>query len=290
MTGFKVEPPRRNLQVFSNFTMTAETLCSASEISRCRETWEKMQKHPNTDWEFYNLINKCREEVEDPCVLQLRNERDVVSVWAGRVERTPFELRLGYLRLGSLRARTLTIVTGGLMGNDSAEECRLLLDHAMQELPAKRLDALILSYVPCEHPLFTLAKTVPKWYQRDWVVAPTIHWRIALPDSFEEFLERRSRNHRQQLKKTQRALEKSFPGKVRIRLFQGPAEVDEFCRDAESISKKTYQHHLGEGFDNEQKARCKLFSRTGAFRGYVLYIEDQPSAFYGGQPTWIRCI
>ena len=200
----------------------------------------------------------------------------------GRVDRGRLPIHLGYLKLGGIRVRQLTIITGGAMGDDSEDACRLMLQRAVQVLSEKRLDMLVLSYVPTKHVIFDLATSIPKWYCRDWGVVPATHWRMTLPASFQEFLKKRSRKHRYWLNRLPRVLEEAFPGQVRTRLFKDPSEVDAFCMDADEIAKTTYQNQLGEAFraNADYKTRCRLLAEKGALRGYVLYITDQPKAYW----------
>lgn len=172
------------------------------------------------------------------------------------------------------------MVTGGLMGDDSEESCRTLLQSAVQVMNEKNLDLLDLGFTPCDHPLFRLARELPRWYCRDLGVTTSTHWRMKLPKSFEEFLGQRSKKHRYWLKRLPKVLEEAFPGQVRIRLFKRPEEVSEFSRDAEAVSIKTYQHRLGEGFNSEYKARCELFAAKGEFCGYILYLNGEPKAYW----------
>ncbi len=258
-------------------------LCAGPEIAGCREAWMTFQKHPNVEWEFFNLINRTRAEVEGACVLELKYNGATKSLWAGRIENGRLPLRLGYLPLGSIRVRKLHITTGGILGDDSEEACRVLLQRAMQVLVDQRLDLLVLSDIACNHPLFDLTtRAVPKWYSRDWGVVRSVHWRMKLPSTFEDFLKLRSKKHRYWLKRVPRVLEEAFPGGVKIRVFKEVAEVDEFCRDAAAVAQETYQQSLGAAFraDSEYQSRCRLLAENASLRGYVLYIKDKPGAYW----------
>ena len=257
--------------------------CSAVEIAACREAWVTFQKHPNVEWEFFNLINQIRKEVHGACILELKRDGETKSLWAGRLENGRLPLRFGYLPLGSIRVRKLHITTGGIMGDDSEDACRVLLQGALQVLVDQKLDLLVLSDIACNHPLFDLAtRMVPKWYARDWGVVRSVHWRMKLPATFEDFLKLRSKKHRYWLKRVPRVLEEAFPGEVKIRVFKEVAEADEFCRDAAAVSQETYQQSLGAAFraDSEYQSRCRLMAGNSSLRGYVLYIKGKPSAYW----------
>jgi hypothetical protein len=263
---------------------TIRILHSDAEISSCREAWERLQAHPNADYQFFKLINSFRrEQIEHPCVLELIDGEITSSIWIGRLEQMRQPLQLGYLRLGGLKMKGLVIITGGILGDDSEDVCKVMLKSALRFVNDNRLDVLVLNYLSCEHPLFKLAKkTSPCWYCRDWGVTPSIHWRMTLPASFDEFLQQRSKKHRYWLKRLSRVLEEAFPSQVNIRSFKEASEVEDFCRDADAVSKATYQHHLGEAFraDAEYKARCKLLAAQGQLRGYILYVKNEPKAYW----------
>lgn len=253
------------------------------EMETLRVAWSSLNKHPNADYEFFSLINVFRQQIERPCVLELGNGNKTKSIWIGRVEQMRLPLRFGYLQLGTLRMKGLVIVTGGVMGEVSETECKELLERAMQFVSDSQLDVLVLSFLPCNHPLFKLgAQTFPPWYCRDFAIVPSVHWRMTLLPSFDKFLQQRSKKHRYWLKRLPRVLEEAFPGKVCIRLFKEVSEVEGFCRDADAVSRGTYQHQLGEAFraDAEYMARCRMLAEQGRLRGYILYVESEPRAYW----------
>jgi len=206
-----------------------------------------------------------------------------ISIWTARLEKIGLPLRLGYLRLGCLHLKGLVVTTGGILGDDSEQACRILLKCASQVMMENHLDVIVLSHLRCDHTLFELAaSTFPPWYCRDWGVVPSIHWRMSLPSSFDLILQQRRKKHRYWLKRLPKVLEDDFPGQVRIRQFKDLVEVGEFCRDADIVARSTYQRQLGEAFraDAEHTERCKLFAEKGAFRGYILYITNEPRAYW----------
>ncbi len=269
----------QRMETTSNSNVTVRPLCSEREALGCLEAWRKFQKHPNVDWEFYWHINQVSNQ--RPCIFELKENQEIVSLWVGRIEEGPLPIHLGYLTLGGIHVRRLNIITGGVMGDDSESKCRLLLQRAMEALSEMRLDMLVLSYLPSDHVVFDLAAKVPKWSRDSWI-APTLHWRMTLPPSFDEFLKKRSKKHRYWLNRLPRVLEQAYPGQVRTRSFKDPGEVNEFCRDAGDIGKVTYQNPLGDAFraNADYRARCQLLAEKGSLRGYILYIGERPRAYW----------
>ncbi len=75
-----------------------------------------------------------------------------------------------------------------------------------------------------------------------------------------------------------------YSGEVRIASFASNTDLDVMIRDIEAVSRKTYQRGLGVGFiDNaETRARLRLEAERGWLRGFVLYLANQPCAFWLG--------
>jgi CelD/BcsL family acetyltransferase involved in cellulose biosynthesis len=104
-----------------------------------------------------------------------------------------------------------------------------------------------------------------------------------LPATLEELFEKRmNKKHRYWAKRTVRMLEKDFPGGVRYTSFSTPKEVERLFTDVLCVARKTYQWGLGVGFQGseENRQRLMLEARNGWFRGYVVYVKEEPVAFW----------
>ena len=97
----------------------------------------------------------------------------------------------------------------------------------------------------------------------------------------EEFYASLSKNHRKHIRKYFNRLEKEYRGKVKLRVYIKPEELEQAIGDAVYISKNTYQSGLGVGFvDNLQK---HILLNTAAAKGwlriYILYINEEPASY-----------
>jgi CelD/BcsL family acetyltransferase involved in cellulose biosynthesis len=110
-------------------------------------------------------------------------------------------------------------------------------------------------------------------------------WQIALSQTFDDYLASRSSSTRKGIRRTAYRLEQELGGRLAIRIFREPAELDRFFRDADAIAARTYQRGLGVGFDGSprQRARTEMLMEHGWFRGYVLYVDGRPAAFEQGE-------
>ena len=79
-------------------------------------------------------------------------------------------------------------------------------------------------------------------------------------------------------------LEKTYGDGARIEIFRTRDQIDRLFADSALIHRETYQHVLGVGFSDEkvQRALTELAMDRGWFRGYILYLNDAPAAFWHG--------
>lgn len=99
----------------------------------------------------------------------------------------------------------------------------------------------------------------------------------ALDGEFDAFLEGLSTKSRATLKRKVRKLEP-----LDVRTFRTPAEMDEFHRDARTISARSYQERLldaGLPDGPEALARMRALAAADSVRGWILYVEGRPASY-----------
>jgi hypothetical protein len=108
---------------------------------------------------------------------------------------------------------------------------------------------------------------------------------IRFPSNYEEYLRSLKAQTRQNLRNTQRKLEKHLPGGVRLACFAGIDQIPEFVRRAVAVSKKTYQWRLlGLGLRNGEELEKTLsrMASQGWTRCYLLECAGAATAFMIG--------
>jgi hypothetical protein len=108
---------------------------------------------------------------------------------------------------------------------------------------------------------------------------------VRLPHDFDEYMKSLKPQTRQNLRNSQRKLEKRFPGQVRLVACSRVEDVPGFVERAVSISRKTYQWHLlGLGLRQPEQLTQTLASmaRHGWTRCYLLECGGVPVAFMIG--------
>ncbi|HEY2118815.1 MAG TPA: GNAT family N-acetyltransferase [Candidatus Acidoferrum sp.] len=110
------------------------------------------------------------------------------------------------------------------------------------------------------------------------------HRAVKLPESYEAFFRGLSRKNRHELRRHEKILNNAFAGKQHIQCFRGEDELEEMAKEVDKISEKTYQRAIGAGFkpDDETLGFLRTAAHRGGLRGCVLYLEEQPCAFFIG--------
>jgi CelD/BcsL family acetyltransferase involved in cellulose biosynthesis len=143
-------------------------------------------------------------------------------------------------------------------------------------------DLAYLNFLREDSSIYKQAKKLPGVLSRDHIGTTQQHYTASLPECVEDLHKSLSpkvrKNHRWN------RMKEDFPGAIRIECFQCESEVDNLAEIAEEIARHSYQRELGVGFVNTEGERQRLYlkAKKGWLRGYVLYIGEEPAAFWIG--------
>lgn len=253
------------------------------EVEALRGFWNACVPRRDADLDFFLFIVDIYREAERPHVVVLYEEDVPIALLAARLELGYVPVKLGYLALPAPKLRILQIVHGGWLGDISDVNSKLLIGSILNSLATGEADAASLHCPDIESPLVRSARTLPHWWCTDRCVAPQARRVRDLSESPGSFVSSLSQNERYQQRKRARKLAQAF-GECRIDCFESLAEIDRLVQDAETIAAKSYQRGLNVGFSESPTIRSRLEfeARKGWLRGYVLYLDDHPCAFWIG--------
>jgi CelD/BcsL family acetyltransferase involved in cellulose biosynthesis len=202
----------------------------------------------------------------------------------GRIEKHEFAFRIGYKAVYRVQLPTLTVVYGGYLGSAATTEAPRIVDALLGALARREADALYIPNLRVDTPLFTAAMQQPSALGRQHSWAPKVHWRLELPGSLEEFIQTRPSRSRSRIRRYPKRLLDEYDGRYRLEVFRDRADLDRLVADVEEVAKLTYQRGLGIGFaeDHVMRSLTALGMEHGWFRGYVLYLDDRPRAYWLG--------
>jgi len=263
--------------------VSVKVLKALPELAEIRREWEIWPGNRDSDMDsFLTFLGSNLGTVRPHVVVVYRAGRpDAILV--GRIDLSYIACRLGYLRL-NLPAKILCFVYGALRGNASEENCALIVSSVLQSLAEGEADVAYMNFLKQDSDIYRLVTQKPTLLCRDYIRLVQPHFAATLPTSAEEFYRSLSSGARWQAKSKQRKLIRDFAGDVRVRCFREVAELEMMMQDLEQVAKKSYQRGLGVGFSDGPvlRSQLRLKAERGWLRGYILYVNGRPSAFWVG--------
>lgn len=253
-------------------------------IEEIRSFWESWQHHPNSDIDFYLSRFKLRKEFIRPHIIVAYQGGKPDAFLVGRLDQGEVDLKVGHVHISRPRVRTLSFLYAGLLGNGSRENSQMFAHEILENLRQGEAQMAVLPKLTVGSPLHDVALTVPGFLARDWFHAPHLHCTMQVPKRVEDIYAGISSKGRKNLRLQTKKLLSGFPGKVEIKEFRHPGDLDDLMRDVECVAKETYQRGLGVGFEDtpETRERYSLMAQKGCLRSYVLYLAGEPAAFWVG--------
>jgi len=264
--------------------LEVRVLRSIAEIEGVRSTWLSWQGVPNSDLDFYLTVITARPEFVRPHVIVLYRDNSPVAMLIGRVERRGLDLRLGYVKLFSPKVTMLAFGYGGFLGSAASDGSDLMIRAVAKCLRDGEANVAFFNHLRADSALYYRIVTHPGLLTHDFFPSLQPHWRLLLPNSTDGLHSGMGRNTRKNHRSQANRLLKAFSGKVRIQCFRAISELDRMIEDIEKIAVGTYQRSLGVGFVNSSEMRRHVYfeAEHGRFRGYILYVDEEPCAFWTG--------
>jgi CelD/BcsL family acetyltransferase involved in cellulose biosynthesis len=199
------------------------------------------------------------------------------------VEDTRLGADIEYRTVFSARARSITLVHGGLVGV-TAENAPLLVRELQQSLARREADVLFLPAQRPDSPLYRAVRAALPGYRRQPFERRGVHRALELPDNFDAFLRSRSKSTREGVKRYRKKVERDLGERLDLRVYREPGDIERIFADTEPVAALTYQRGLGVALTDtpQQRALIEVGLRRGWFRTYVLYLDGTAIAFWPG--------
>ncbi len=261
-----------------------EILRSLEELEGIRDIWTRWQKHPNCDLDFYCRVVSSTPTMLRPHVMVVYRGERAEAMLVGRIDAGSVDLSVGYKKILGIRARTLTFLHGGLVGNKSAANCRELVRSIQSSLAGGEANLAYFNHLRTDEPMYDELDRLTGHSGRRSFATLRNHRGMSLASSGEGFLRTLTSKERNNQKRRSKRMQEDFAGQIQIRCFRAPADLEKMIPDIDEIAKKTYQRALGVGFEDtpELRKRLQMEAERGWLRAYVLYLQERPCAFWMG--------
>jgi CelD/BcsL family acetyltransferase involved in cellulose biosynthesis len=253
------------------------------DVETLRPAWERLAgEHINSDVDFFLAHARHAPQVIRPHVVLLEEAGEPTGLAVARLESARSPTRLGYAMVFNPHVRSLTVVYGGLLSQDS--NVGRLIDAVKGSLAPGEADVVRIRMLRLGSRAYDVARGDAPFLRREHFRKPVTHWRSTVPGSFDEFLAARSKERRRHVRRYARRLEESCGGEVEVRRLHSRGELDRLFADTFEVYQRTYQATLGVGFSRGELNRrlTETCMDRGWFRGYVLYLHGKPVAFWHG--------
>ncbi len=255
---------------------------SESELERLRAAWEQLPwQREEAAFAYYAARLRTRPEVIAPFAVVVFDGERAVAGLAGRLESRRLSTAIGYKVVYAPLVRFLRVVDGGLVAPEGAPR-RALLDALAGVLQRNEADVVGLPPIESGTALYSELARLAGPLGRQPLIAPWTRRRLVLPAGFEEFLASRSHKTRKRVRQDARRLEAAFGERLSVEITRDRSGLERLIGNADRVAGSTYQRALGAGFADtgEQRALTEVGLSHGWVRGYLLYLDSDPIAYW----------
>ena len=264
--------------------VTFRTICNLAGLESVREVWNSWQKTRDSNFDFFCGVVRARGEACSPHVIVLLREGRPDALLVGFKERRRIPIRICSVAVLQPELEVLEFVRGGLLGNNSEENSRALVQTVMKSLANGAADLALWDYLETESPLHHAALRSPNFVLRDHCRKLREHWFLDQPRGREMFFKNLERSQRSKLRRKHKKFQEAFAGRIEVRSMQSVAELDDAVRNMEEIARKSVKRQLGFGFFDTPRHREQLLveAALGWLRVFVLCVDGAPVSFWKG--------
>ena len=247
-------------------------------VERLRPAWEQLEwRHVEAQLDWYLAATVARPNAVRPLVAAAMRGDRAEAMLVARVECFPAVPAAGPLqRIAPVR--TAVLMPGGLAGSEAG--CAALMRGLARAMRDGEVDAICLRTVERDGLEHRCLRAAVPALLRAPVLSEDPHWYVDLPDSYEAYRGRLSKNLRRARRREREALERRHDGAVEMVRHPGGEPVEQLLADVEAVASRSYQRSLGVGYDAAQHAPLvRAALPLGLCRAWVLRIEGRPAAF-----------
>jgi Acetyltransferase (GNAT) domain len=262
--------------------LSVEVVRTAAGLERLAPEWAAIPwEREEAELDYLLARVEARPEAVAPFAILVRRGGEPAAALAARIENRRLSTAFGPRTVYAPRVRILQVVDGGIVAPDPGAIPRLV--QALQAaLAAGDADAAAIPPLPLDSPLYAALASAGGPLDRQRFISPWQRRLLALPASFEEYLETRSGKVRFGIRYDAKKLLAALGDELSVAILDAPGDCERLVAGLERVARLTYQRSIGAGFADtpEQRRLAEVGLAHGWLRAYVLYRNETPIAFW----------
>ncbi len=264
---------------------TTRVAVTIPELEKLRPLWDGWAHSLDTSFDYYLHTLKNDSDVLHPHVITVYKDGIAQAMLLGQVKKRRVSADVLFLHIPGPKVRVLEITNGGRLGCQQAAIDKLIASILFETILHEGVDLICFQRLSLHSNLFSELQRL-SGSPLDVRVSERWHYSaLCLPARTGNPPSIFVGKAKHEVKRKTRILQSAFPGKVRVKCFSHPSELDHGIRDAMSVLTSTWQYSWGVSLLDKPQThdKMKFFARQGWLRIFVLYIDDLPCAFLIGQ-------
>jgi CelD/BcsL family acetyltransferase involved in cellulose biosynthesis len=259
-----------------------EVARTLEDLERVRPAWDELPwQREEAAYEYFTTRLAVRPGTIGPYAAVATADGAPVGGLAGRLELRRLATQVGYKVVYAPEVKVLRVVDGGIALADrrSLPSLAAIIGDALR---AGLADVATLPPLEVGSPELEAFTSLGGPLTRQPLEAPWTRRLLTLPDTHDEFLASLGHKTRKGLRRDERQLASTFGDRLSVEIARGPDDTDRLIRDADRVARSTYQRQLGAGLSDtpEQRALAEVGLAHGWVRGYLLYLDSRPIAYW----------
>jgi hypothetical protein len=254
------------------------------KLKDIKDFWKGLTYYPYTDFDYFMQIIASNKEFVSPYIILVTFNDDPITLLIGRIKKTDIKIKIGYKNIHKVKTKILEVLYCGILGTQNLDVCNLLIDTIKKSLKAHEADLAYFKYLDVNSYIFNTAKRSAKGIIRDYFSLHNSHWILHLPESYDKFLEERSKSTKEFIRRYTSRLERRMGKRMSVIRYDKTGDLEKIMSEVEQIASKTYQRGLGIGFIDDEYTRNQFsFTLQNNWSvTWILYIDKKPCAFWTG--------
>jgi CelD/BcsL family acetyltransferase involved in cellulose biosynthesis len=272
----------------------ARVLRSVEEVEAVRRPWSVMQGGSlATDIDFFLAVARAHPETVRPHVLVLERDGEPITIVPAHLQDQRLVSRVAGVDVYRPNVRAINVAYRAPLGDSDPSLLARTVAELRNAVDAGEADVALLRYLDPSSPLCQIAHARTPSLLRQHFVRPALRWILDLDETLDATLRSKSQKVRENMRRVIRRVDTELGTRVRVRVLREPGDIELMGPDVDAVASLSYQRPGRPlfGGDGLEIALAELGLARGWFRGYVLYVDDQPVAFwtgfvYGGVFGW----